>query len=52
MRELVELERAAELAIDPAQKIEIEGGGDACRIVIGAHQNRFVLAQIDADDHR
>src|SRR5579863_10116073 len=52
MPELIEFEGSAEFAIDPAQQIEIEGGGDARRIVIGALEDRRVLAQIDADDHR
>ncbi len=35
------------------QQIQIEGGGDAGRVVIGRVQHGFVLHQIDADDqHR
>ncbi len=52
VEELIEVKRAADLAIDPPQKIEIEGRRHAGRIIIGAHQHALVLAQVDPDDHR
>ena len=47
------IEIGAEFAIDAHQQIEIELGGDALGIVIGAIKNVGRLVQIDADDqHR
>src|SRR5262249_56409337 len=48
--EAVEIEIGAELAVDAAQQVEIEGGGDAGRIVIGGLEHPLVLDEIDADD--
>ena len=49
MREAGEVEIAAELAVDAREQIEIEGGGDAARIVIGGDQDPLGLLQIDAE---
>src|SRR5690606_28913561 len=49
--EAVEIEIAAKLAVDAAQEVEVEGGGDAVGVVIGGAQHVAVLHEIDADDH-
>src|SRR3979411_1140631 len=36
--EAIEIERAFELAVDPRQKIEVKGRGDAGRVIVGADQ--------------
>ena len=48
--EAIEIERAFELAVDPRQKIEVEGRGDAGRVIVGADQLSGVLFQINADN--
>src|SRR5580704_13454695 len=48
--EAIEIERAFELAVDPGQKIEVKGRGDAGRVVVGADQLAGVLFQINADN--
>src|ERR1700737_3345982 len=47
--EAIEIERAFELTVDPRQKIEVEGRGDAGRVIVGANQLSGVLFQIHAD---
>src|SRR6185369_5661088 len=49
--EALELEGAAQLAIDPPQQIEVELGRDAGGVVIGVVENLGRLHQIDTDDH-
>ena len=49
MREAGKIEVAVKFAIDANQQIEIEGGGDALRIVIGGNENPLALLQIDAE---
>ena len=44
MGEAGEVERAAELAVDPGEQIEIEGGGYALAVVIGGQQDRDYLS--------
>ena len=48
----VEIEIAAELAVDAAQQVQVEVGGDALRIVIGGFEHRPVLPQVRADQER
>ena len=43
------LEVAAQQAVEVVQQVEVEGGGDAGRIVIGADQRLFVLDPVHAD---
>ena len=52
VREGVEVEVGAELAVDPDQKVAVEGRRHAVGIVIGRKQRREVLLAVDADDHR
>ena len=37
------------LAVQPGQKVQVEGGGDAFRVVIGGDQSEGVFLQIHAD---
>ena len=46
----VEIEGAAELAIDAGEQVEVEGRGHARRVVVGRHQRARVLLEVDADD--
>src|SRR6185437_1612065 len=48
----IELEGAAEFAIDAHQQVEVELGGDAGRVAIGGVEHVQRLDQIDADDQR
>ena len=48
MRERVQIERAAKLAIDPDEQVLVERGGHAEWIVIGQLQLRFRLDEIGA----
>ena len=50
MREAAEIEIRPKLAIGAHQQIEIEGGGDASRIVIGGDEDPLALLQIDAEE--
>src|SRR5580704_15777071 len=50
MRELVENEIAAQLAIDPDEKIQVERSGHAQRVVIRRQQLALVLHEIGADE--
>ena len=50
VRECGEIERATEFPIYPSQQVEIEGGRDAGRIVIGTDQSARVFLEIDAYD--
>src|SRR5450631_3725205 len=52
MLEGIELEIAAQLAIDANQQIEIEFGGDAVLVVIGGVENFGILDQVGADNQR
>src|SRR4030095_1193708 len=49
--ELIDIEIAAELAVDPRQQIEVEGGIDPGLVVIGGVEDFGVLLQIGADQH-
>ena len=49
MREAIEVEGAVQLAVDPFQQVEIEGGGYAGRVVIGCLQPLPGFLEIDAD---
>ena len=51
MREPVEVEIAAELAVDARQQVQVEGGVDAGLVVISAVENCRVLLQVGADQH-
>src|SRR5581483_10563653 len=46
----VELERAAELAIDALEQVAVELGGNARLVVISGGEHLASLDQIDADD--
>src|SRR5258707_8647318 len=50
VRERSEVERSAELAIDAAEEIEIEGGSDAEGIVVCGLEDRARLAKISAQE--
>src|SRR6185437_9347294 len=52
MLEGIELEGAAQLAIDAHQQVEIEFGGDAGLVAIGGIENFRRLDQIGADNQR
>ena len=41
--EAIEIEWAFELAVDPRQKIEVEGSGNAPLIIIGAHERAGIF---------
>src|ERR1700675_4525266 len=49
MREPAEVEITTELAIDPDEKIQVERGGHAQRVVVGRQQLALVLHEIGAD---
>ncbi len=49
MREVLKVEVPAELAVDARQEVEVEPGGDARGIVVGALEDPPVLAEIDPD---
>ena len=49
VKETPQVEITAELVVDAPKQIEIEGCGDAGRVVIGGQQNAQVLFQIGAD---
>src|SRR5208283_615960 len=44
--ECVEIEVAAEFGVDAAQKVQVESGGDAERIVIGSQQRLLGFHQV------
>lgn len=48
--ELGETEIGTQLPVRSLQQIEIEGGGDTGRIVVGSMQTADVLLDVDADD--
>ena len=52
VREGVQVEIGAELAVDPHQQVAVERRGHARGVVVGRQQRGQVLLQVDADDHR
>src|SRR5690606_18600819 len=46
----VRVERAAELAVDPVEEVQVEPGGDAGRVVIGGFEREAVLDEVDPDE--
>ena len=50
MAERREIEIRAQFAIGADQQIEVEGGRDALRVVIGGYEDRRILDHVDADD--
>src|SRR5581483_2754333 len=52
VRESIQIEIAAELAVDPDEEVAVEGRGHAERIVVRANLAGLVLHQIDADEKR
>src|SRR6266436_9688010 len=46
-----DIEIAAELAIDPLQKVEVEGGVEPGPIIVGAVENGALLLEVDPDQH-
>ncbi len=51
MAELLEIEVAAQFAVDAAQQVQIEFGGHPLGIVVGRLDRGNILLQIDADEH-
>lgn len=49
MGELIESEVRVQFVIDPAQDVEIEGGGHALAVVVRALQQRARLSHIRSD---
>ena len=52
MAEAVEIEIGRQLAVDPAQQVEVELRGDALGVVVGGVQPLRILFQVDTDQHR
>src|SRR6266702_3207838 len=46
-----DIDVAAELAIDPLQEVEVEGGVERGAVVVGALENRAVLLEVGSDQH-
>src|SRR5713101_147211 len=46
-----DIEIAAELAVDPLQEVEVEGGVEPGPVVVGPFENRALLLEIDPDQH-
>src|SRR5207247_3783916 len=42
---------AVELAIDPLQEVEVEGGVEPRPVVVGTLEDRAVLLEVDPDQH-
>ena len=51
MRKTIEIEIAAELAVDPRQQVQVERGVHAGLVVVSAVEDCRVLLQIGADQH-
>src|SRR6266571_3144379 len=51
VREAVDLEIAAEFAVDPLDQVEVEGGVGAGAVVVGGVEDLGFLLQVDADQH-
>src|SRR5258707_11962666 len=51
MLEPAGIEVAAELAIDPLQEVEVEGGVEPGAVVVGALENGSVLLEVGPDQH-
>src|SRR5262249_13818962 len=47
--ELVERKGGAELAVQAPQNVEVEGGGDAERVVVGAVEHQRVFLEVDPE---
>ena len=52
VRELLEVEVGAEFAIDAREEVEIEGGGDTDRVVVGVNQGLNGLEHVGAEEER
>src|SRR4051794_22847160 len=50
MLELVEIEVPTELAVDSHQQVQVELGGDACRIVVGPLDHVRIFHEVDSDE--
>src|SRR5438093_10639104 len=51
VREAPQVEVSAELAIDAPEQVQVEGRGDALRVVVGGMQNVGVLLQVHPHQH-
>ena len=50
MLEPVEVEPAAELAVDPREQVEVEPGGDPLGVVVGGFEDGGVLVEVGAQE--
>src|SRR3546814_7497685 len=50
--ESVDGDRAAKLAVDPIEQVEVERGRDPGRVVIGGHQHVFAFHPIHPDQQQ
>ena len=49
MGKLAQVKRAGQFMINPRQQVEVEGCGDARRIVVSGFQHRFGLFAVNSD---